>query len=101
MDLTIKNQKENPLLSRKEIVAKINFEGNTPNRKDVQVELAKKAKIDEKLLIIKKIDTLFGETSANITAYAYENEEVMKRNERKNLVEKHKGHEPKVEEEAQ
>lgn len=98
MDLTIKTQSENPLLNRKEIVAKISFEGNTPKRKDVQEELSKKAKVEEKLLIIKKIDTTFGETSALVTAYAYENEEVMKRNERKNLVEKHKGHEPKTEE---
>jgi len=101
MDLTIKTQKENELLSRKEITAKVIFEKSTPTRKDIQAELAKKAKVDAKLLIIKKIDTIFGETSANITAYAYTNENVMKRNERKNLVEKHSGHEPKKEEEAQ
>ena len=101
MDLTIKTQKANPLLSRKEIVAKINFEGNTPNRKDVQAEVAKAAKVDAKLLIVKKIDNAYGETSATVTAYAYESEEVMKHNERKNLVEKHAGHEPKAEEEEQ
>lgn len=98
MDLTIKTQKENELLSRKEITAKVNFEGSTPNRKDIQAEIAKKAKVDAKLLIVKKIDTIFGEPSANITAYAYTNEDVMSRNERKNLVEKHAGHEPKKEE---
>lgn len=101
MDITIKTQNENPLLSRKEITARLSFEGNTPKRKDVQVELAKKAKVDEKLLIIKKIDTKYGETSATITAYSYSSEEIMLRNERKNLVEKHVGHEPKAEEEAE
>lgn len=101
MDLTIKTQKENPLLSRKEIIAKVNFEGSTPKRKDIQAEVAKKAKLDDKLLIIKKIDTKFGECSAEVTAYAYSSEEIMLRNERKNLVEKHAGHEPKTEEEAE
>lgn len=101
MDITIKTQNENQLLSRNEIVAKVNFEGSTPKRKDVQAELAKKAKVDSNLLIVKKIDTSFGETSAQVTAFAYTNEDVMIKTERKNLVEKHAGHEPKEEESEQ
>lgn len=98
MNLTIKEQKNNPLLSRKEITATISFEKSTPKRQEVQKELAKQAKVDEKLLIVKNIYTTFGQPSAKVTAYAYESEEIMKKSERKNLIEKHAGHEPKKEE---
>lgn len=101
MDITVTNQKENPLLSRNEVTAKVIFEKVTPSRKDIQGELAKKVKAKPELFIVKKIDTAYGDTSAIVTAYAYSDEAVMKRIERQNLVEKHAGHDPKeAEEEA-
>lgn len=99
MNLKIINEKENILLSRKEITASINFDGKTPARKEVQKELAKKLKAKEPMTLIKKIDTEYGSTFAKVSAYVYSNEEVMNKLERKNLIEKHAGHEPKKEEE--
>lgn len=99
MDINIIEDKENKLLSRREIVGKINFEGKTPSRKDLQKEFAKKLKSDEKLTIINSVKTNFGDVSAKVTATVYSDEAVMKAIERKNLVEKHAGHEPKQEEE--
>lgn len=105
MDLTITKQTENPLLSRKEVQAKIVFEGATPNRVDVQKALAKSIKADEKMVIVQTIQTSFGHSNATVVAHAYSDENAMKANERANLLEKHAGHkeEPAAEasEEAQ
>ncbi len=99
MNLNIIEEKENKLLSRREIVAKITFEGMTPTRKELQTALAKQLKGDEKLTIINTIRTAFGDTSAEVIATIYSDEAVMKSLERKNLIEKHSGHEPKTEDE--
>jgi small subunit ribosomal protein S24e len=95
MNITIKEQKENKILNRTQITASMVFEGSTPSRQDVQKELAKLAKTKEDLTIIKDIQNIFGTCKATITANVYENEEAMFAVERKNLVEKHIGREPK------
>ena len=100
MNLTINETKENALLSRKEVIATILFEGSTtPSRKEVQVELAKQIKAKEPLVLVTHINTNFGNAKAQVKAHVYDNEETMKTLERKNLVEKHVGHKPKVEKE--
>jgi len=101
MELQIIQEKENNLLSRKEVSAKIMFDGTTPSRKDVQKELAKAIKAKEDMLVIQKIDNGFGTTTAKITANVYSDAKMLERIERKNLVEKHIGHEPKKEEGAE
>lgn len=100
MNLKVIQEKENVLLSRKEFVASINFDGTTPSRKEVQKELAKATKSKENMTIIKKIDTEYGSSFAKVTAFVYSNEVVMQKLERKNLIEKHLGHEPKAKEET-
>ncbi len=101
MNLTINETKENALLSRKEVTATILFEGSTtPSRKEVQAELAKQTKAKEPLVLVTQINTNFGDAKAYVKAHIYDNEEAMKILERKNLVEKHAGHEPKEEKEA-
>lgn len=98
MNITIKEQKENQLLNRTEISATMSFEGSTPARQDVQKEIAKLAKTKEDLTIIKDIQTEFGTSRAKINANAYKDEKSMFAVERKNLIEKHLGREPKKEE---
>jgi len=95
MNLKVVKETVNVLLSRKEVVASINFDGTTPSRKDVQKELAKTIKADDKLVIIKHINTNFGSSFAEVIANVYDNEKVLNTLERKNLIEKHLGHEPK------
>ncbi len=99
MNITIIDKKENPVLSRTEIVANIIFDKATPSRKEIQKSIAKEAKGDEKLTIIKNIKTQFGDSKAVVSALIYASEDVMNKLERKNLIEKHVGHEPKKEEE--
>ncbi len=98
MNITISEQKENKIFGRKEITATVLFEGNTtPTRKDIQKEISKAVKSKEELTIIETIKTNFGDAKATIIARAYDDEESMKAIERKNLIEKHSGHEPKEE----
>lgn len=95
MNINITEQKENKLLGRQEIVASMSFEGATPTRQAVQKEIAKLGKTKEDLTIVNEINTTFGTSKATIKANAYDNEENMFAVERKNLVEKHIGREPK------
>ncbi|MGE0793413.1 MAG: hypothetical protein AB7V77_04525 [Candidatus Woesearchaeota archaeon] len=90
MKLTIKEKKENKALSRTEVLAEVVFEKATPNRLEIQDLIAKEAKSDKKLTIIKTIKTSFGKSSALVTAFIYSNADVMNSIERKSLIEKHK-----------
>jgi len=100
MNITIKEKKENNTLSRMEYVIELFFEQATPNRKEIQKAIAKDLKSNEKTTVIKRIGTKFGASKADVIVFVYNNEEVMHKLERKNLVEKHAGHEPKKTEEA-
>jgi ribosomal protein S24E len=97
MNVVIKNKIENKAMQRLEIEAQISFEKVTPSRKDIQKEIAKQVKANEKLTVVRNIYTKFGKNEAIATAHIYSKEDVMKQIERKNLVEKHAGHEPKAE----
>jgi len=77
MKLTIKNETEQPLLSRKQIDAEVLFEGPSPSRKNVAAELAAKASVKPELLVVFKIDIHFGSQKAKVTAYAYTDKDAM------------------------
>jgi ribosomal protein S24E len=95
MNITIEKQHDNALLKRKEVTAKVIFEGNTtPSRTDIQKAIAKKADDKPELVMVQQILTQFGNASAKIFAHIYADEESLKILERKNLVEKHEGHQP-------
>ena len=98
MELNVLSQTENKTLSRIEAKVKVVFEKATHSRKDIQKEIAKKLKTKEELTIIQTIDTSFSEAKAVVEVTAYSDDKVMANIERKNLVEKHSGHEPKKEE---
>jgi small subunit ribosomal protein S24e len=84
MNLKILEQKEEPLLSRKEIKAELFFEGTaTPSNAEVGKNIASQLKVDEKLVVIKKIDTHYGSTEAIVTARAYDSAEAKEKIEPK------------------
>jgi len=96
MEIKITNEKEIPFLERKLIEAQMSFEKETPNRIDVKKAIATQTKSKEELIVIRKIRTNFGKTSAIIKAYIYNNEEsknkietkqFLKRNEEKKVAE--------------
>jgi small subunit ribosomal protein S24e len=71
MKLTIKSQKENPLLSRKEIAADIVFTGATPSKDAVKNEIAGQFKVQADVVEIKEVKTEFGYEKGNVLAYVY------------------------------
>ena len=77
MKLTINEKKDNPLLSRTEVRADIEFDATTPSNKDVQAELAKKLSVDAELVVVKQIRTGFGQRKAGVKANAYSKKDVM------------------------
>ena len=82
MELNIKEKKEQKLLSRLEVRGDISFDGPTPSNDVVKQAIAKKVGKDVKLIILKKIGTNYGSTSASIFAYVYDNEDKLKDVER-------------------
>ena len=89
MNLDIKEKNENKMLEREEIKAKLSFEGKTPSRKDVHKKATSALGAKPELVIIKKIETRYGEQQADITIYKYANKEVLEKLEPEYLRKKH------------
>jgi small subunit ribosomal protein S24e len=87
MDIKIIQEKQ-ATVPRREIMLEVTFEKSTPNRLDLKREIAKKTKEKEELLIIKKIITDYGKRCAKVTAYAYRDEDTLKKIEYPKVVEK-------------
>ncbi|MBR9698926.1 hypothetical protein GOV09_00515 [Candidatus Woesearchaeota archaeon] len=71
MKIDINEKKENILLSRFEIQGVVHFDKATPSRANVQEALSKELKVDKSLIVIKIIDTAFGDRTAKVTVYQY------------------------------
>ncbi len=70
--LKVINKKENILLSRIEVEAEISFKNKaTPSAEEVKQQLSKILEVGKDLIVLKQIDTSFGDTSAKILAYQY------------------------------
>ncbi len=98
MEIKITNEKEDILLSRKEITAQISFKGATPSKEDIKKKLASAIKSNEKLTVIKNVFTSFGSETAKVIAYQYINEEDMRKIEPKEKKHKKEEKETKSEE---
>jgi small subunit ribosomal protein S24e len=77
MNLKITEEKQNKLLSRKEITAEMAHEGPTPGYAAMKKALAKELKADESLIAIHHIYPFFGEPKVKIIANIYETKEKM------------------------
>ncbi|MBC8501169.1 MAG: hypothetical protein H8D38_05415 [DPANN group archaeon] len=95
--MQIKNQTENKLLGRTEIEAEIAFTGTTPSRDEIRKQLAKQLKVDESVVIVRKIETSFGESAANIQANVYKKEKELQGSEPNYVMKRHEPKEKKEE----
>lgn len=74
LKIEIIEEKKNPLIDRKEITIRIDHFGtSTPNRLEVKKKIAAVQGSDEKLTIIKKLDTHFGASYTLGRIYIYDN----------------------------
>ncbi len=77
MELKIDSQIENVLLSRKEITGSLAFDKQTPSKKEVVSALAKKLGVDESLVVVKGIYTVFGNHQGQFVAHVYVSRDVL------------------------
>ena len=74
-EIEIIEEKKNPIIDRIELKVRIDHYGNgTPNRLEVKKKVASLQGSDEKLTIIKNIQTYFGSTQDLAELYVYDNE---------------------------
>jgi len=95
MELKIKNDKKNDLLSRREIEFYIISDGPTPSLNEVHIELCKNLNTDPLSTTITKIDQRFGIKQAIGYAHIYENIELMNRIEPKHILARKEKRAPK------
>lgn len=73
-DIEILEEKKNLLIERMELKFRIEYFGKgTPNRLEIKKKISALQNSNDKLTIIKNIQTHFGNTSAIGKAYIYEN----------------------------
>ena len=77
MNIEILEEKENPLLGRKEIRFRVDYNGKTPSFEDVRNELIKKVNSDKNLTMIDSVNSDFGSQSAFAYAKIYKDEKSM------------------------
>ena len=75
MNLEKISEKANPLLERKEIVFKVEFDSNTISKVNAKKEIAMALGADEDLIVIKKILQNYGFKTGKIYATLYFNKE--------------------------
>ena len=72
MEITIVKDVKNPLLERREVEAIIAFQGPTPKRDEVLIELAKVLKVDDTHVEVDKIYQRFGKQEARVMAFVFD-----------------------------
>ncbi|HDI73519.1 MAG TPA: 30S ribosomal protein S24e [Candidatus Korarchaeota archaeon] len=90
MELEVIKRRENPLLQREEIIARVRFRGGTPSRKEIREAIAKEIGKPIGNLFIRRIVTEYGKEEVKVHAMAYnsrafalliEPDHIIKRNE--------------------
>lgn len=100
MEIQIIKQEKKQLIGREEIEAQVTI-FPTPSNKQVQEELAKKLNKKSELIIIKHIYPKFGSHENNIIAYIYDNEESLKKFEKKKEKKKEEQEKPEQKEQEE
>ena len=81
MDVDIKQNSENKLLNRKEIVAHVGFEGPTPKRADIKQSICSKVGANPELMVLRNTLTRFGMHKLVATVHLYPVKEVLVKTE--------------------
>ncbi|MBU2589470.1 MAG: hypothetical protein KKA65_01940 [Nanoarchaeota archaeon] len=71
IQLDIVQEKEMPLLERKRVTANLSFNGATPSKAELRKDIAKKLKVDEKLVAIRHVYQKFGSSNAKLIVHVY------------------------------
>jgi len=72
MELTIIEDKKNPLLERRDVFGKISYSGATPKKEDVEKLIAEKMKTKTTKIDLVYLKSSFGKTEADFKARIYD-----------------------------
>ncbi len=97
MDIQVIQEKNNPMLGRREVRFKITHDAATPSRKSVVDKIAATMNSKPGLVIIDQLDTEFGKRETFGYAKIYETEERAKQVEREHIVQRNNFTEAKQE----
>jgi ribosomal protein S24E len=81
MELNIESEKENKLLGRKEIEAKITFDAATPNRIQIKELVCGKLGANTDFTVLRNTKNEFGMKRITVTLHIYKDAESMKKME--------------------
>lgn len=85
MEIEIKSTNDNKLLGRKEIEAKVSFDGPTPKRNEVLEAVSKKVGMNPDFAVLRQIVNEYGIQRVAVVVHAYENKERMEKIEPEHL----------------
>ncbi len=88
MDIQVIQEKNNPMLNRREIVFKVTYDEATPSRKSIVDRIAATMNSKQGLVIIDNIKTEFGKREGIGYAKIYENADRVKQVERPHIIER-------------
>ncbi len=88
MKVKVLNKEESKFFPRVEGIFEIEYAGATPSRKELALEISKALGHDEKLIIIRKVKSKYGEQICTVEASLYLDEKSMKSIEKKFLLKK-------------
>ncbi len=89
MEIQITSKEAKPLLQRSEIRARIAFQGATPTKHHVIAAVAKALKTEQSLVIVRRIVTAYGDQSAEVLAYVYNDAATLEKLEHDYVKKKH------------
>lgn len=90
MQLKLEKKEDKPLTERQEIVLKI-LNPSTPSNAQVKEKIAELMKCSQDLVVIKKIDQMYGKQETVVTAHVYKNTDALDTFEPKTKGKKEEG----------
>jgi len=75
MKLDLVEEREFPLLNRKQMKFSLDYDTVTPKNEEVKKIVVDNLKLDGNVVVIKKINPFFGKNNASILVYVYKSSE--------------------------
>lgn len=97
MNIQVIQEKNNPMLNRREIVFKVTYDEATPSRKSIVDKIAATMNSKQGLVIVDNLKTEFGKREGIGYAKIYENADRVKQVERPHIIERNTFNKPEGE----
>ncbi|MET1124605.1 MAG: 30S ribosomal protein S24e [Archaeoglobaceae archaeon] len=91
MEVYVESDRYNPLLKRREIRCRIEFEGSTPRREDVRQKVAGLFNAEPDRVVVDYIKTEFGKTEARCYVKIYDTREDLLAIEEEHIIRRNFG----------